>query len=369
MKPQDRQWINWVSAACIIITILAYFIGGWVDSVIILAGLGIFIGLMISPKLVMFIVYHTVLFGFVGYILVSFWLPLFENQWHWMVNWLRILCLILTYMALAAGAVASILSCWTNKALTETQIGQWTFGGWMPEWGKNMKNRWYGVFTGLPAGMVKVIAKENVSVTVKDKKPIQIEIEGDPDKKKFEAEFDFSYMYIVGDTHKSITNKSEVTDLTNLVIKALTGYLNDPSNKYKEIGKLKLEIAKIQLHIQTELGESICLYGIEVFNFKLIDIEIPKKQIDQQIADAAAMRAQDESDARELKDTQALDAQVQAVMKAAKDANSPITYEKAVEIVQVQRKLIQRTAITGDAKPVVITGTGGGGKKSKNSPP
>jgi hypothetical protein len=342
--------INWTSVAGIVLAIVAYFVTGWVDSLIILAVLAMFIGWTVSPKVFMCATYHTIIFGLIGYITMTVWVPLIDDPWYY-IDWLRIFLIGLTVASLLVGLGLSIASCFTSKALTATEIGQWTFSEWMPQWGSNIQNKWYGVFTGLPASMVKIKALDGISKTVTEKKPIQIEIEGDPNRNKFEAVFDFNFKWKIICTHVFITNKNEVKDLINLILKALTSYLNDPTHNYKEISKLKLEIRDIQDHIERQLGESIRLYGVEITNFRLVDIELPQKIIDQQNNDAAAKRAQEQADIRELMDTEAFKKQ----LKEMKIDNPDLTDKQAVDAVLTLRGIVKSINIKGGGRGGVIT--------------
>jgi aspartyl/asparaginyl-tRNA synthetase len=105
--------------------------------------------------------------------------------------------------------------------------------------------------------------------------------------------------------------------------------------------------------IKNGLDESKERFGVEISKFKLIDIEIPKDQIEKQIENAAKMSAQVASDAREKLDTDALIEQAKIIQQEAEKKSEVLTLKEAIDIVQTQRRLIQNTKITG-GKPVVL---------------
>jgi hypothetical protein len=327
-----------------------------------------FIGLTASPKVFMFITYQTTLFAFVGYILMTVWVPLIDHPWYY-IDWFRVVLIGLTAAILGTGLYLSIVSCFTTKALTETQIGQWTFAGWMPEgeWGKNIRNKPYGVFTGLPAWMVKIIALDGTSKTISRKITIQIGIYGSTPPRNFAAVVELIFKVRIYDTYVSLNNPHTDDDLVNLVIKALTGYLTEPGNKYTEVGtKLRSEIKEMQTRVITAITESKTLFGKEMTDFKLVDIEKPEKIIAQEIASAAAITARQAKEAEEKLDNDSHNQQIDDIIERAAAKGEKLTYTQAAEQLGIRQSLISRTSFTGNVKPVVFTDARGG-KKDKNS--
>jgi hypothetical protein len=359
---QQNQTIKWLTVISLTIAFISYFIGEpnsfWNPAIIIFTLITAILWVKL-PKVMLFIVYQTIVFTASWYILSEYWLPLFNVEWYWFFEGLRVHALIpINYAVIAYLAVYSIISCFATGKLTETQVGQLSFfGGWMPDWKdtKDQKNHWYGVFTGIPEKMVKIKPENATAQVVKDLPlTIQIEIHEDPNNMKFAAVFDFTFSWKIVDTYLFILNKNEPADLIKLVEKALTSWLNDVTNFYKDISEVKKIIPDIERYvIKNGLDESKERFGVEISKFKLIDIEIPKDQIEKQIENAAKMSAQVASDAREKLDTDALIEQAKIIQKEAEKKSEVLTLKEAIDIVQTQRRLIQNTKITG-GKPVVL---------------
>lgn len=305
----------------------------------------------------MCLAYHILVFGIVWLITALYIAPLFQQEWLIGTNWIRHTLVVIYKTTFVGILVGSMLSCFTGKKLTKTQIGQWSLSNWMPKWGKNEVNSWFGLFTGLPAFLVNIQAIESVAKTEKKVQQIQIEKYGDPTKSKFAAEFDFNFKWKVIDTFIYIRNPNKVEDLSNLVIKALTEWLNSSSHNYKDILELKGHLSDIQTWVEDSITpDSVDKYGVEMTEFRLVDIEIPKAQVEQQIKDAAAKKAQEEADAREMMDTEAFIKQAQDLVdKSPKDAsgNPTLSFAKAMDTVLTLRGIIKSTKFS----------SGGGGKK------
>ncbi len=257
-------------------------------------------------KWLLFLLYHTVVYGGIWLLTITFISPAFTTEWiiglNWLsigLNWLRNTIIVIAQVTLLGVFTHSILSCFSAKKLTKTQMGQWSLSEWMPTWGRNQKNSWYGLFLGLPDWLVKVQAIESVSTVITDKKEIQVEEAGNTDGRKFAAVFEFSFQYNVMDTLEHIRRPNSDKDLVNLVITYLTEWLNDSNHNYENILRLKAKKVEIQEWIIDQLLVSISMFGDEIINFRIIDIEVPQIQIDQQNRDAAALAAQKAVDERE----------------------------------------------------------------------
>lgn len=303
----------------------------------------------------MFVAYHLAIF-----IPIWIFLPEFNSPWVKWLDWFRVFLNTIIPTIFFMSLAGSMLSCFTSKKLKKTQIGQWSVFEWMPCWGKNERNSWYGLFTGLPSYMVNIQAFDGVVKTEKKVQQIQTEKYGDPKKGKFAAEFDFNFTWIIVDTWLYINNPNKLEDLMNIVVKSLTEWLNDPGHNYEDVVQLKKDISSIQTWVDESIIESIYRYGVLMSNFKLVDIEQPKSQIEQQIKDAAAARAQGEQDLREKMDTDAFIAQVQDLVdKSPKDAagNPTLSFKDAMNTILTLRGIVKRTDINS-----------GGGKKNKAIP-
>ena len=350
-----------IYAVVAVIALLSYLIGehSLIYPLITLVMLAIYILYDKLPKVMMFITYHTILFWFVWFMIDNFWLPMFRTPWGsfaWdLINLdsIRVyLFLPLTYGLMAFGAFLSIMSAWSSTKLKETEIGQLVIFNWMPKWGGDLKNSWYGIFTGLPEKMVAVKNLSSVSQTVKENITIQIEIPEDPklkdpEHKKYAAVFDFTFKWKIVDTYTYITNKSEVSDLMKLVEKALTKWLNDDNHNYEDIAKIKVVIKEIEEHIAENLiKQSIELYGIQISNFLLVDIELPAKLIEQQVQNKINESRQIAADEREMKDTDAYLLQVAKV----KAENPSLTEKEVLEEVRKLRGITKSSEIKGGGK-------------------
>ncbi|MBC7766585.1 hypothetical protein H7Y21_01140 [Arenimonas sp.] len=342
-----------IYAVVAVIALLSYLIGehSLIYPLITLVMFAIYILYDKLPKVMMFITYHTILFWFVWFMIDNFWLPMFRTPWgsfawdYINLDSIRVyLFLPLTYGLMAFGAFLSIMSAWSSTKLKETEIGQLVIYNWMPEWGGDLKNSWYGIFTGLPEKMVTVKNFSSISQTVKENITIQIEIPKDSEHKKYAAVFDFTFKWKIVDTYTYITNKSEVSDLMKLVEKNLTSWLNDDNHNYEDIAKIKVVIKDIEEHIAKNLiKQTIDLYGIQILNFLLVDIELPAKIIEQQVQNAVNKIRQTAADERELEDTDAFLVQAKKIGKAKV---SPEAMDEARKI----RGLTKSTEIKGGGK-------------------
>ncbi len=348
MTVKQRQMLNWVGGFAILIAlIISPF--EWKISVCILVALVAYISWLMLSKVLMFVAYHAMIFTIAYFFILYVLGPAFNVEWHPLAEWLRI-GLRATFKAiLATLAVASILSCWDKKRLSETQIGQLSINGWMPIAFKNQKNSAIGLFTGLPAFLVKIHALDNTARVIKKTISIQIEIDGDSEGKKFQADFDVNFAATTVDTYLYITNPHKDEDLINVLTEALTDWTNDSAHKYKDVKALKIDKNDIETHLGEAMAPVEGRYGDQISNFNLVDIQEPAAQIKQQIDDASAARAQAALDAREKVDTAALNDQIQMVIDKSKevDPTKPLSYKEAQAIVMTQRGIIQKKILTG----------------------
>ena len=299
-------------------------------------------------KLIMFVAYHTLIFSTVWIISDKFLSPFFEQEWVNGTNWIRHTSVVLGKTTFMTTLLWSILSCFTSKKLTKTQIGQWSLSDWMPEWGKNEKNSWYGIFTGLPMWFINIQAVDSVSKTEEDIKQIQIEKHNN-EVDRFAVEFEFNFKWMIVDTYTFIKNPNTVEDLKNFITTTLTEYFNDPSHNYQDTLELKKDIQNIQNWILESARDLVEMYGVEINTFKLINIELPNAQVKQQIDDAKAKQAQEAQAERKMLKTKAFIDQVKQLLNDTKDAdgNQTMSWFEAAEVVMKIRGIVKVSEIKG----------------------
>ena len=319
-------------------------------------------------KTILFLTYHLFVFGLLWYLVFSVFSLDTNKIWITGFNWIKPALNTFLAAVYTVSVVISIFSCFSKKKLTETQIGHWTWGGWIPEWGKNERNAWYGIFTGLPAPLVTIKAFDGTTKTEKVKKEIQAEIFGDPSRKKFAIEFDMNASWKIVDTYIWIKNPNKVEDLWNIATTSLTDWMNSPAHNYIDVLQVKHEKADIVVWVSEDLTQTICRYGVQMSDFKIVDIEMPSKAVDQQKTDEAARIAQLRADEREKLDTEAQIEQTNRILEEARKNGSTMSWDDAYDRALVLRGKIQKTQIStggkgkkggGNVVPVIHTGTGG----------
>lgn len=311
-------------------------------------------------KSIFFVVYHVLVFGFLAWVTSLLTVDI-DREWWFGFNWIKVVINTMIPTIYIISLVSSILSCWTKKALKENQIGQWTWMGWVPEWGQNERPCWYGVFTGLPSAMVTIKAFDGTTKVEKKKFQIQAEIFGDPSRKKFAIEFDVTVSWCIVNTYTYMQHPSKIEDYWNLIIASVTEWMNSPTHNYVDVLQVKTDKNDITAWVQEDCHVSVCRYGVFIPEFNIIDLETPAEQIAQQNKDAAAEKAQIAADKREELDTQAQIRQTQLLLDASKDENGrpTINWDQAFE------KALKLRGITKQIN--INSGNGGGGKKGKGN--
>jgi hypothetical protein len=293
----------------------------------------------IFMKLVFFTSYHLLIFGTIWWFGNTYLSPFF-TEWA-IKDWFRNFLVFLAKITLWVTFVWSVLSCFSSKKLKKAQIGQWSFSEWMPDWGKNEENSFYGLFLGLPEWMVEVTAIDKFSKPITETQQIQIEeytSTGVVTGRKFAADFKFSFPYEVVDTRIHILRPNGDKDLTNLSVAKITEWLNDGNvnKKYENVAKLKAAKNSIQEDLVESLEEdSSRMYGDKIGPFIIISIEDPEETISQQNRDAAARAAQIAEDERELINIANFRKKVEDHIKFARKKKQTLTWTQAAEEIFV----------------------------------
>jgi hypothetical protein len=257
-------------------------------------------------KITLFLGYHITVFGLIWFVMNWLWVPIFENQWITGFDWLRATILGASYLGFSIGLVLSIASCFDSTKITATQIGQWTAMGRMPKALKNQKNSFGGYFCGLPSSMVEMKTFSTIVETYSEEKNLPIQI--NKDGKDQTIEVDLTFMYRSEDSLTLSTQKDEKVDnkiltmrekLFNIDKKYITEWFNNFSGNVA-IVELQTQISKIEEDVFAKFKEeALKLYGMEIVDFKIINIQVPTVQINIQNDAAAAMVQQTEGDKRE----------------------------------------------------------------------
>lgn len=357
---KKEKIIEMLKLSCValpVILVAYYFLNKFFPNIFgweILLGIGIVLTLTATyfvsntrtlMKLVFFFGYHILVFGLIYLIVRTYIQPYFMVDWMSM-DWLRKFVIIVSQLTFIGFLVNSILSCFSSKKLKKDEIGQWALSEWMPRWGNNQENSWFGLFLGLPEWMVEVKGFKKVSEVISETKQIQIEEHLNTQGRKFAVDFQFSFQYRIVDTLNHILRPNNNKDLVNLIVTRLTEWLNDPTHNFKNIAELKPSKGSIQSDLRDVLVESGEMFGDEIENFLIIDIEVPQNVIEQQNKDAAARAAQLATDEREDLDIASAVKQANALVEASKDTagNPSLTFAKALEEVRTL-KGITKTAI------------------------
>jgi hypothetical protein len=369
MTFRQQQGLKLLSWVALILAIISIFIG-WKFYLVTVGTTALLATYLFSKKNFMKILfcltYHTLVFGSVWlvctkYISVGFIDWTINGLWDGLnnfLNWIRQLIVDLSATGFVMLLTYSVFSCFSTKKLKKTDVGQWSFSGWMPEWGANEKNSWWGLFLGLPEKMIDVEAIPAVSKVITDTKQIQVEEAGNTTGRKFAAEFEFSFQYKVVNTLTHILRPNGDKDLVNFVVAKLTEWLNHEDNEYDNIRELKEAKSKIQKHLIKVLKKSGEMYGDEIENFIIVDIEVPKIQIEQQNKDAADRAGQMAADERDKLNLEAATQEALAMVEASKNAgdNPPMSFTKALEEIRQQKGITKssKTTIRGGGTNVNV---------------
>lgn len=241
-----------------------------------------------------FVIYHGAVFGGIYYVLRAEWVPMFAgwNGGFFGINFLGGLAwviLFITYAAFIIGLITSVFSCFDSTKLTEKQIGQLSVFGTLPEWGKNQKNGRFGLFLGMPPFMVKItpFTIETKTIEVKDE---SIQVQTPTSGEQFSIVCDGQFKWCFRETLTASKNAVRDDDLKNLYKAAATSWFADPTHRYRDVDEAKLRRSDILSHIESEMtGEALRMYGVEISGVKIINLETPKVQRDQQDKNAALL--------------------------------------------------------------------------------
>ncbi len=283
LKNIDFSESKWLAIFSITALLIIYWITKDIAiTAMLLLSIVIYLGWILSPRIIMFMVYQLIVSTLVWYFLDQYWLPLISNAWDWLNNSLK----AVTCTALVGLSVYSIFSCWDDETLGATDLGHWSISEWLPKekWASNLKNGPLGVFTGLPAWLVSIKKIPGIVTPVKKTFVIQVEIDGDPLNRKFAAVFDTSFNEQVKDTLKTLLVPSKLSDLEKIFEKSLTDWLN--ANKYTDVKGLKADIVNIQKNVLKSLDDAEVIYGKKMSDPRVIDIQLPEDIITQQIVEA-----------------------------------------------------------------------------------
>ena len=344
----DKLTFGWIIGIAIILALVAGTFIDWsfaLGPVIVLA---VYISIIKSPKALMCIAYHIILLLVTYWFTMTFLAQLVDFQWWTGFDWIRKFIRVIYQVVILYVFTKSIISCWDSTKLKETEIGQLSYFNWMPKFGSNVHNQFGGIFTGLPRFLVKIIPIDATTKAITHKSPIQIEKHGSKGE-KFMVIFDFNFKSGVDDTLVWMMNKNTDQDLINIVIEALTEWVNNPTNKYTDTIQIKKDKDAIEKHLRTKLAKlSREMYGVSITHFNLVDIEDPEKVIEQQIADEAALRHQIATDEREMLDQKAANQQALDLLKTARKAgDQTMTFTDALEQVGIQRGNVKVEKFTG----------------------
>lgn len=374
MTHKDRGILIWGTAIAILFAIATYFASlwftdnqqHWFTPVGILIAWALYITWSIAAKWTLFVSYHGSIMLTIYVFQETLLRSMFDFEWIYGFDWIRSSLIVIYFVTIAGSLTASVLSCWSSTYLKEDQIGQLSIFGKMVNFGISQVN---GIlFTGLPSYLVKVIPYSAKTSTKTTTSTIQIPIFESTDNSHFQAEFEWNFRWKIANTKKWALNDGNEPNLVNAGETEMNRWVNNPLHPYKDIKELQTDLTAIKRYMnETVIPYVLERYGVEIVNFNLERIELPKKLIEKQNTNAAKLLEQTAEDARQERNMASLAREANSLVNASpkdKDGQPTLTFKEAMAIVQTESKKIHATQITGSgAGRVLLDADDGGGHK------